>query len=140
MRHKLLACTGLTLSDSSIQDLIVRFFIELGEYDPDIYNSYLDLHNQSLLSECPELVDEYGVMPWLDVMDLLIADQIHDRFLIRLRDARFDELSEQQEHLLFRKGPAVEQDLADGQDLTVGKARLIELLQTVAFRTPVIDD
>ena len=47
--NKLLACAGLTLSDSSIQDLIVRFFIEHGEYDPDIYNSYLDLHNQSLL-------------------------------------------------------------------------------------------
>lgn len=47
--NKLLACAGLMLSDSSIQDLIVRFFIERGEYDLDIYNSYLDLHNQPLL-------------------------------------------------------------------------------------------
>ena len=47
--NKLLACAGLMLSDSSVQDLIVRFFIERGEYDLDIYNSYLDLHGQPLL-------------------------------------------------------------------------------------------
>ena len=79
-------------------------------------------------------------MPWFDVVELFVADQIHDGLLICLRNAAFDELVQQQEHLFFRKGPAVEQNFADSQDLTVGKARLVELLQAVTFCTPVISD
>lgn len=47
--EKLLASGNQLLSRSNIGDLIVRFFLEQGEYDLDVYNEYLYIYKQHLL-------------------------------------------------------------------------------------------
>lgn len=47
--EKLLASGNQLLSRSDTGDLIVRFFMEQGEYDLDLYNAYLYEYHQHLL-------------------------------------------------------------------------------------------
>lgn len=47
--EKLLASGNQLLSRSDTGDLIVRFFMEQGEYDIDLYNAYLFEYHQHLL-------------------------------------------------------------------------------------------
>ena len=47
--EELLACGKQILSRSDTGDLIIRFFIEQGEYDIDLYNDYLYEYHQHLL-------------------------------------------------------------------------------------------
>lgn len=52
--EKLLASGNQLLSKSDTGDLIVRFFMEQGEYDLDLYNAYLFEYHQHLLGSIPK--------------------------------------------------------------------------------------
>lgn len=52
--EQLLASGNQLLSRSDTGDLIVRFFIEQGEYDLDLYNAYLFEYHQHLLGSIPK--------------------------------------------------------------------------------------
>ena len=52
--EQLLASGNQLLSRSDTGDLIVRFFMEQGEYDLDLYNAYLFEYHQHLLGSIPK--------------------------------------------------------------------------------------
>lgn len=52
--EQLLASGNQLLSRSDTGDLIVRFFMEQGEYDLDLYNAYLFEYHQHLLGSTPK--------------------------------------------------------------------------------------
>jgi hypothetical protein len=78
-------------------------------------------------------------MVWRDVMELLIADQFTDFLPVFIRNAAPYKLVNDWDHLILDESPALQQNLAHSQDLTVGQAVVCLLHKEIPTLLPVID-
>ena len=81
-----------------------------------------------------------GGVGQLHIVVFLIGQQVRDQFHVFLGDTARDQLVQQQGHLRLGKGPALQQDLTDGQNFTVGHERGLNPVQNKPLPPAVVDD
>lgn len=91
------------------------------------------------LAQRPEAAQNGLVVVGRDVVEGLVGDQLVHQLLVLGRHGALHQLVQNGQHLIPAQRAALQQNLADGQDLVVGQAPGVRLDQAVALAGVVVD-